>query len=264
MSNDLNKQATIAAIERINAVEGFDPSVLAVDYSDLSSNETRRRLPVMSQMAWFRLKYPEGRIAVTVTAAKDCFVASARIYAHYNLPPDQYLAEATASRGYLPDKPTVSPREWAQTAAVGIALRNAGFGLQFSAAGDSFDTPAVDELGAITWSTAPAGEAPTVGPSLRQQPRLRRRPLRNCRRWRRPCVPPALSRDIRIRRWAIWSRLTPTHWFGSLPNSPVMQRSLQLRNSSAIRRWQAHKQTLWRGGTKVSSLHREEPLWTIT
>ncbi len=97
---------------------------------------------------------------MTVTAAKDCFVASARIYAHYNLPPDQYLAEATASRGYLPDKPTVSPREWAQTAAVGIALRNAGFGLQFSAAGDSFDTPAVDELGAITWSTAPAGEAP--------------------------------------------------------------------------------------------------------
>ena len=60
MSNDLNKQATIAAIERINAVEGFDPSVLAVDYSDLSSNETRRRLPVMSQMAWFRLKYPEA------------------------------------------------------------------------------------------------------------------------------------------------------------------------------------------------------------
>ena len=56
MNNDLNKQATIAAIERINAVVGFDPSVLAVDYSDLSSNETRLRLPVMSQMAWFRLK----------------------------------------------------------------------------------------------------------------------------------------------------------------------------------------------------------------
>lgn len=29
MNNDLNKQATIAAIERINAVEGFDPSVLS-------------------------------------------------------------------------------------------------------------------------------------------------------------------------------------------------------------------------------------------
>lgn len=176
MSNDLNKQATIAAIERINAVEGFDPSVLAVDYSDLSSNETRRRLPVMSQMAWFRLKYPEGRIAVTVTAAKDCFVASARIYAHYNLPPDQYLAEATASRGYLPDKPTVSPREWAQTAAVGIALRNAGFGLQFSAAGDSFDTPAVDDWApsreyrpsrgsSYRWPTAPVPAPATTAPA---------------------------------------------------------------------------------------------------
>ena len=166
MSNDTNKQATLAAIERINAIDGFDPSVLAVDYSDLSSNETRRRLPVMSQMAWFRLKYPEGRIAVSVTPAKDCFVATARVYAHYNLPPEQYLAEATASRGYLADKPTVSPREWAQTAAVGIALRNAGFGLQFNVAGDSIDTPAVDELGGITWSPAPSAEPPVVDPTV--------------------------------------------------------------------------------------------------
>ena len=37
--------------------------------------------------------------------------------------------------------------------------------MQFSAEGEYFDTPAVDELGAITWSTAPAGEAPTVGPT---------------------------------------------------------------------------------------------------
>ena len=40
----------------------------------------------------------------------------------------------------------MSPREWAQTAAVGIALRNAGFGLQFSAAGDDFPDMAPDEL----------------------------------------------------------------------------------------------------------------------
>lgn len=58
----------------------------------------------------------------------------------------QYLAEATASRGYLADKPSVSPREWAQTAAVGIALRNAGFGLQFAMAGDEFEDTATDEL----------------------------------------------------------------------------------------------------------------------
>jgi len=130
----------------INAVEGFNPMELAVEYTDLSTNETRKRLPVMAQMAWFRLKYPEGRVAISVQPARDCFVATARVYRSYNDPPEHFLAEATASRAYNPEKATISPREWAQTAAVGIALRNAGFGLQFHTAGEGFDSPAVDEL----------------------------------------------------------------------------------------------------------------------
>ncbi|MCL2106957.1 MAG: hypothetical protein FWH26_07890 [Oscillospiraceae bacterium] len=134
-------------ISTINAVEGFNPMELAVKYTDLSTGESRDRLPVMAQMAWFRLKYPEGRVAITVQAAKECFVATARVYKSYDDPPEHFLAEATASRGYVQDKPTISPREWAQTAAVGIALRNAGFGLQFQTAGEGFETPAVDELG---------------------------------------------------------------------------------------------------------------------
>ena len=153
--NVKDKQAAMEALQKINAVDGFAPAALAVEYTDLNSNEKRLRLPVMAQMGWFRLKYPEGRIAITVTPGKDCFVATARVYHHYSDPVDQYLAEATASRGYLPDKPTISPREWAQTAAVGIALRNAGFGLQFGAAGDAFETPAVDELGGIIWTGEP-------------------------------------------------------------------------------------------------------------
>ena len=170
--NTQAKQTAMEALQKINAVEGFDPSALAVEYTDLNSangGEKRLRLPVMVQIGWFRLKYPEGRIAVSVTAGKDCFVATARVYPHYSAPVDQFLAEATASRGYLPDKPTVSPREWAQTAAVGIALRNAGFGLQFGAAGDSFDAPAVDELGGIMWSGNPVdasiGSAPPPPPA---------------------------------------------------------------------------------------------------
>jgi len=135
-------------IRGINAVKGFDPATLAVDYTDLTTNETRKRLPVMAQVAWFRLKYPEGRIAVTVKPVNDFFVATARVYVHYNDPPENFLAEASASRGKSAEQPTISPREWAQTAAVGIALRNAGFGLQFHACGESFDEPAVDELGA--------------------------------------------------------------------------------------------------------------------
>ena len=85
-------------------------------------------------------------------------MASARVYQHYTDPVEHFLAEATASRGYLADKPTVSPREWAQTAAVGIALRNAGFGLQFGAAGDSNDTPAANELDDMIGSAPPRGE----------------------------------------------------------------------------------------------------------
>lgn len=171
MSSDQKKkegrQSAIVAIARINAVEGFDPTPLAVQYGDLNDGESRLRLPVMAQLAWFRLKYPEGRIAISVTPAKDCFVATARIYHHFADPVDQFLAEATASRGYLADKPTVSPREWAQTAAVGIALRNAGFGLQFGAAGDAFDAPAVDELSGITWSDE--GPSPFAEPEIPPQ-----------------------------------------------------------------------------------------------
>ena len=124
-------------ISSINAVEGFDPVPYAVDYTDLTTGETRKRLPVMIQMAWFRLKYPEGKISVEVSPGHDCFVARARVYPNYKDPAESYLAEATASRGRCQDKPSVSPREWAQTAAVGIALRNAGFGLQFALAGQN-------------------------------------------------------------------------------------------------------------------------------
>ncbi len=148
-NNLSDKAAMLAIIGNINKVDGFDPAPFAIDYADLNTGEVRKRLPVMIQMAWFRLKYPEGRIAVQVVPARDCFVATARIYPSYKDPADAYLAEATASRGYCEDKPSVSPREWAQTAAVGIALRNAGFGLQFSMAGEDFESVAPDELGAF-------------------------------------------------------------------------------------------------------------------
>ena len=131
-----DKAAQMAYLNNIHRIEGFDPTPLAVEYMDMNKQEKRKRLPVMAQMAWFRLKYPEGKISIQVEAVKDHFVATARVYPNYKDSIDCFLAEATASRGYDANNPTVSPREWAQTAAVGIALRNAGFGLQFGAAGD--------------------------------------------------------------------------------------------------------------------------------
>ena len=144
-SND--KSGALDMITTIHQVTGFDPTTLAVEYTDLNTGEKRMRLPVMSQMAWFRLVFPEGKVSVTATLVKDYYVGHAKVYHNYMDPPECFLAEATASRRYDPEKPTVSPREWAQTAAIGVALRNAGFGLQFHAAGDAFDQLAVDELG---------------------------------------------------------------------------------------------------------------------
>lgn len=164
-NNLSDKAAMLAIIGNINKVDGFDPAPFAIDYADLNTGEVRKRLPVMIQMAWFRLKYPEGRIAVQVVPARDCFVATARIYPSYKDPADAYLAEATASRGYCEDKPSVSPREWAQTAAVGIALRNAGFGLQFSMAGEDFESVAPDELGAFAGDPGDGSTIPVQMPA---------------------------------------------------------------------------------------------------
>lgn len=121
------------------------------------------RLPVMIQLAWFRLKFPMGKIAVEVNPSGELFVAKARVYADYKDADNCFLAEATASRGKCEVKPSVSPREWAQTAAIGIALRNAGFGLQFAIAGEDFEDVAPDELGNKAGETQnPQGEEYTV------------------------------------------------------------------------------------------------------
>lgn len=158
MIQNNNASSQFGILNTINQVEGFDPSALAVEYIDLTTQEKRKRLPVLAQMAWFRLKHPEGKIAISVEGVKDYFVATARIYVSYKDPQECYLAEATASRKYDPMKPTVSPREWAQTAAVGIALRNAGFGLQFGAAGDIGESLVPDELGMGESTAAPPAQ----------------------------------------------------------------------------------------------------------
>ena len=168
MSQNINILSTI------NAVEGFNPEDYAVDYTDLNAKESRKRLPVIAQIAWFRLKYPMGKIALKIEQRGNLFVATARIHPDYKDPVDAYLSEATASRAKCDDIPSVSPREWAQTAAIGIALRNAGFGLQFSMAGESFSANAPDEFaldvgsGAVTFASESEGAengTPSVTPA---------------------------------------------------------------------------------------------------
>lgn len=132
-----SRDAMFEIISRINAVEGFDPGAFVEEYVGYDGKPITG-IPVAAQEAWFRLKYPDGRIAVhtEIGPNKDSIVAHARIYKNYMDPDENFLAEAYASRGYSEKAPTVSPREWAQTAAIGIALRHAGFGLQFKVAGE--------------------------------------------------------------------------------------------------------------------------------
>lgn len=148
-----NPNVNMSIIDKINAVEGFDPHMFAVDFDDLLSGKKVKRLPVAAQIAWFRLKYPEGKITLQTIPSKDCFVATARIYLNYKDPAEHYISEATASRSFQADKPSISPREWAQTAAIGIALKNAGYGLQFAFAGDDFPPIASDELSEVDITT---------------------------------------------------------------------------------------------------------------
>jgi len=163
MSVQNAKAMAITCIAAINRVEGFDPTPLAVEYPDQGNGTMSKRLPVMVQLAWFRLRYPDGRIAITVTPEKEGFVAKARIYKDYQDLDNHFIAEADAFREPNPQRPMVSAREWAQTAAVGIALRNAGFGLQFSAAGDTLDSPFEGDEG-IPTADQPQVSVPSQSP----------------------------------------------------------------------------------------------------
>lgn len=176
-SNSNEKNGSVLdMIGKINEIPGFNPAALAVNYSDLKEGETRTRLPVVAQIAWFRLKYPEGKIAVKVAQGANCFVATARVYPSYKDGEENYLSEATASRGKCEDKPSVSPREWAQTAAIGVALRNAGFGLQFPLAGEDFSENAPDEFAFDTereneTGSSSASEMPSTSETPAEQPK---------------------------------------------------------------------------------------------
>ena len=57
MSQTNANNSQIAILNTIHKVEGFDPTPLAVEYVDLTTQEKRKRLPVMAQLAWFRLRY---------------------------------------------------------------------------------------------------------------------------------------------------------------------------------------------------------------
>ncbi len=87
-------------------MEGFEPSVFVMDLTNLATGEVRKRLPVNAQIAWFRLKYPMGKIAVSVKAGKnESQIATAKVYADAKDSVENYLAEGTVEKFPIKDKP---------------------------------------------------------------------------------------------------------------------------------------------------------------
>ena len=117
------KAAQFKILAGLNQTHGFDPSVFAEERTDLTTGSSWMKLPTPIKIAWFRLKYPEGRIAVQVTPLKENFMARARVYFNYNDEADAYVSEATAYS---------EKAFWAQSSAIGFALNYAGFGSQYS------------------------------------------------------------------------------------------------------------------------------------
>ena len=124
------EQETVVAA--LHQVEGFDPRkfMRLIQKEDQSS---RYYLDVAYRKLWFRLCYPEGKIVKTIRSiTAQMAIVEARVYLNKNDPDDSYVANAFAQKFREDSEIGQKYVELAETAAVGRALSDAGFGLQFA------------------------------------------------------------------------------------------------------------------------------------
>ena len=133
------------AVGNLNRVEGFEPLELARTISQ-EGQPDQLYLDVKYRKLWFRLVYPTGRIASKVVwFNENAALAEAKIYLSYTDAPENYIANAFSMK-FRTDDPKFGDKflEMAETAAVGRALSDAGFGVQFADVGESNDPNQVD------------------------------------------------------------------------------------------------------------------------
>lgn len=123
---------TNEAVKALNNVDGFEPkNYLREEKTD---EGTSVYLDTKFRLLWFRLKYPDGKLVKIPKALnKDYATFEVRVYSHKDDTPDNFLANGFASR-YRDDgneKFGLNFVESAETAALGRALKDAGFGTQF-------------------------------------------------------------------------------------------------------------------------------------
>ena len=133
------------AVAALNRVEGFNPMELARKLSK-EGQEDQLYLDVKYRKLWFRLVHPLGKIVSSIRSfTENMAIVEARIYLDKCDAEENYIANAFSQRFRTNDPNFVDKfLEMAETAAVGRALSDAGFGLQFADVGEENDPMQVD------------------------------------------------------------------------------------------------------------------------
>lgn len=161
--NTMNDLAikNMAAINDLNKVEGFDPAAFLRKLIG-ENGEQQYYLDVKYRKLWFRLKYPEGKITKRIVKLDNDFaIIESKVYLNRTDPEDAYVSCAMAQR-WRSDDDNYGKKyvETAETAAVGRALADAGFGIQFSEPGEDQDPNFVDSPASLPQDITPDDEIP--------------------------------------------------------------------------------------------------------
>ncbi|MEY8482554.1 hypothetical protein AALD74_11970 [Lachnospiraceae bacterium 48-21] len=149
------------AVAALNRVEGFNPMELARTLTK-EGQEDQLYLDVKYRKLWFRLVYPLGKIVSSIRSfTENMAIVEARIYLDKCDEQENYIANAFSQK-FRTNDPNFGDKflEMAETAAVGRALSDAGFGLQFADVGEADDPMQVDAGIPIPKMT---GQAPAQG-----------------------------------------------------------------------------------------------------
>lgn len=123
----------VREVKDLNRVEGFDPRKYMRIIQEEGGKVTYY-LDVAFRKLWFRLKYPEGKVVKKILKlTEQVAIVEAKVYLNRSDAEENFVSNAFAQKYFSTEDSFGSKYvELAETAAVGRALTDAGFGLQFS------------------------------------------------------------------------------------------------------------------------------------
>ena len=166
----------VEEIKNLNRGDGFDPrQYMRTLTSD--SGIAKQYLDVVYRKLWFRLKNPDGKIVKKLLKlTEQTAIVEARVYLHRDDAEDSFISNALAQKFLTQDEQFGNKfLELAETAAVGRALADAGYGLQFADLEGELDPNVVDapltvrSMAAADYTADGFGEIPDSGAIFQNQ-----------------------------------------------------------------------------------------------